>query len=86
VLVNNAGIIRDRMIFAMSEEEFDAVVRVHLKGHFCMLRHATAYWRDASKVAGGPVYARVINTSPRLPCSVRRASRTTRRRRPASSG
>jgi NAD(P)-dependent dehydrogenase (short-subunit alcohol dehydrogenase family) len=63
ILVNNAGIIRDRMIFAMSEEEFDSVVRVHLKGHFCMLRHATAHWRDASKVAGGPVYARVINTS-----------------------
>ena len=63
ILVNNAGIIRDRMIFAMSEEDFDSVVRVHLKGHFCMLRHATAHWRDASKAAGGPVYARVINTS-----------------------
>ena len=63
VLVNNAGIIRDRMIFSMSEEDFDAVVRVHLKGHFCMLRHATAYWRDRSKEADGPVYARVINTT-----------------------
>lgn len=63
ILVNNAGIIRDRMIFAMSEADFDSVVRVHLKGHFCMLRHATAHWRDASKAAGGPVYARVINTS-----------------------
>ena len=63
ILVNNAGIIRDRMIFSMSEEEFDAVVRVHLKGHFAMLRHATAHWRDASKRADGPVYARVVNTS-----------------------
>lgn len=63
ILVNNAGILRDRMIFAMSEEEFDSVVRVHLKGHFAMLRHATAYWREMSKSAGGPVYARVINTS-----------------------
>ena len=63
ILVNNAGILRDRMIFSMSEDEFDAVVRVHLKGHFCMLRAATAYWRDASKQAGAPVYARVVNTS-----------------------
>ena len=63
ILVNNAGIIRDRMIFSMTEEEFDSVVRVHLKGHFCMLRAATAYWRDASKRTDGPVYARVVNTS-----------------------
>ena len=63
ILVNNAGIIRDRMIFSMSEEEFDTVVRVHLKGHFCMLRAATAFWRDTSKRTDGPVYARVVNTS-----------------------
>ena len=63
ILVNNAGIIRDRMIFSMSEDEFDAVIRVHLKGHFAMLRAATAYWRDASKQAEGPVFARVVNTS-----------------------
>ena len=63
ILVNNAGIIRDRMIFSMSEEEFDSVVRVHLKGHFAMLRHATAFWREQSKRTGGPVYARVVNTS-----------------------
>ncbi len=63
VLVNNAGIVRDRMIFSMSEEEFDAVVRVHLRGHFCTLRHATAYWRDRAKASGGPVDARVINTA-----------------------
>ena len=63
VLVNNAGILRDRMIFAMTEDDFDSVVRVHLKGHFCMLRHATALWRDQSKAAGEPVYARVVNTT-----------------------
>lgn len=63
ILVNNAGILRDRMIFSMTEEEFDSVVRVHLKGHFAMLRHATAYWREQSKAADGPVYGRVINTS-----------------------
>lgn len=63
VLVNNAGIVRDRMIFAMSEEEFDQVVRIHLKGHFCTLRHATAYWRDRAKTLGGPVDARVVNTA-----------------------
>lgn len=63
ILVNNAGILRDRMIFSMTEDEFDSVVRVHLKGHFAMLRHATAYWRDASKAAEGPVYARVVNTT-----------------------
>ena len=63
VLVNNAGILRDRMIFSMSEEEFDAVIRVHLKGHFCMLRASTAYWRQRSKADGAPVYARVVNTS-----------------------
>ena len=49
VLVNNAGILRDRMIFNMSEEEWDAVVRVHLNGHFAPLRHAAVYWRDEAK-------------------------------------
>ncbi|HUF84050.1 MAG TPA: SDR family oxidoreductase [Acidimicrobiia bacterium] len=63
ILVNNAGFLRDRMIFNMSEEEFDAVIRVHLKGHFCMSRHATAYWRERSKAAGEPVYGRVVNTA-----------------------
>ena len=62
VLVNNAGFVRDRMIFNMSEDEFDSVVRVHLKGHFCMLRHATEYWRERGK-AEGQVYGRVVNTS-----------------------
>ncbi|WP_338889084.1 SDR family oxidoreductase [Rhodococcus sovatensis] len=62
VLVNNAGFVRDRMLVNTSEEEWDAVVRVHLKGHFAPLRHAAAYWRAESK-AGRPRVARVINTS-----------------------
>jgi 3-oxoacyl-[acyl-carrier protein] reductase len=63
ILVNNAGILRDRMIFNMTEQEWDDVIRVHLKGHFCMSRHAAAYWREKSKQAGGPIYGRVVNTS-----------------------
>jgi len=62
VLVNNAGILRDRMLTNMSEEEWDSVIHVHLKGHFVPLRHAAAYWRERSK-AGEPVDASVINTS-----------------------
>ena len=62
VLVNNAGIVRDRMIANTSEEEFDAVIAVHLKGHFATMRHAGAYWRAQSK-EGKPVDARIINTS-----------------------
>ena len=63
ILVNNAGFTRDQMIFNMSEENFDSVVRVHLKGHFCTMRFATAYWRERSKSRGGPVYGRLISTS-----------------------
>jgi 3-oxoacyl-[acyl-carrier protein] reductase len=63
LLVNNAGALRDRMIFSMSEREWDLVVRVHLRGHFITTRLATAHWRQASKQAGGPVYARIVNTS-----------------------
>jgi NAD(P)-dependent dehydrogenase (short-subunit alcohol dehydrogenase family) len=62
VVVNNAGFVRDRMFANASEEEWDAVVRVHLKGHFCVARHAAAHWRDEAK-AGRPVDARIINTS-----------------------
>jgi NAD(P)-dependent dehydrogenase (short-subunit alcohol dehydrogenase family) len=62
VVVNNAGFVRDRMFVNASEEEWDAVVRVHLKGHFCVARHAAAHWRDEAK-AGRPVDARIINTS-----------------------
>ncbi|MGQ0825454.1 MAG: SDR family oxidoreductase [Actinomycetota bacterium] len=62
VLVNNAGFVRDSMLFTMSEEEWDAVVRVHLKGHFAPTRHAADYWRTRAK-AGAAVDARVVNTS-----------------------
>ncbi len=62
VLVNNAGFTRDRMVVSATEEEWDAVVRVHLKGHFAPTRHACGYWREESK-AGRPVDARIVNTS-----------------------
>ena len=62
VVVNNAGFLRDRMLVNLSEQEWDAVVRVHLKGHFAVLRHAAHYWRAESK-AGRVRDARVINTS-----------------------
>jgi NAD(P)-dependent dehydrogenase (short-subunit alcohol dehydrogenase family) len=62
VVVNNAGFLRDRMFVSTSEEEWDAVIRVHLKGHFCVSRHACAHWRDRSK-AVGDVDARIVNTS-----------------------
>ncbi|MGH0037387.1 MAG: SDR family oxidoreductase [Myxococcota bacterium] len=62
VVVNNAGFLRDRMFMSCSEEEWDAVVRVHLKGHFCVSRHAAEYWRGRSK-AGETVDARIVNTS-----------------------
>jgi NAD(P)-dependent dehydrogenase (short-subunit alcohol dehydrogenase family) len=62
VLVNNAGILRDRMLPNMSAEEWDAIVRVHLRGHFCPTRHAAAYWRDQSK-AGVEAKRAVVNTS-----------------------
>ncbi|XVQ14332.1 SDR family oxidoreductase [Spirillospora sp. CA-255316] len=62
VLVNNAGFLRDRMLINLSEDEWDAVMRVHLKGHFLPLKHAGRHWRAESK-AGRPVDARVINTS-----------------------
>jgi NAD(P)-dependent dehydrogenase (short-subunit alcohol dehydrogenase family) len=63
IVVNNAGVLRDRMVFTMSQDEWDLVLRVHLRGHFVTTRHATAYWREASKRAGAPVYARIVNTS-----------------------
>jgi len=62
VLVNNAGILRDRMLVNMTEEEWDAVIKVHLKGAFAVSHFAAAYWRDQSK-AGQPVDARIINTT-----------------------
>jgi NAD(P)-dependent dehydrogenase (short-subunit alcohol dehydrogenase family) len=62
ILVNNAGILRDRMLVNMEEHEWDAVIEVHLKGHFAPTRHAAAHWRERSK-AGEGVRGRVINTS-----------------------
>ena len=62
VLVNNAGILRDRMIFSMTEDEWDAVIRVHLKGTFAPSHHAAVYWRERSK-AGETNDARLINTT-----------------------
>ena len=61
-VVNNAGFVRDRMFVNAGEDEWDAVLRVHLKGHFCVARHAAAHWRDEAK-AGRAVDARIINTS-----------------------
>jgi NAD(P)-dependent dehydrogenase (short-subunit alcohol dehydrogenase family) len=62
VVVNNAGVVRDRMFANAAEDEWDVVVRVHLKGHFCVARWAASYWRDQTK-AGAAVDARIINTS-----------------------
>lgn len=62
ILVNNAGILRDKMVFSMEESDWDDVVGVHLKGHFCPTRHAAAYWRSQAK-AGEEVDARIINTA-----------------------
>jgi 3-oxoacyl-[acyl-carrier protein] reductase len=63
IVVNNAGITRDRMLFNMTDEEWDAVIRVHLRGHFLLSRNAAAYWRRQFKATDAPVYARLINTS-----------------------
>ena len=63
IVVNNAGILRDRMLVNMSEEEWDAVIQVHLKGTFAPSRHAAAYWREIRKQTGDPVMGRIINTT-----------------------
>jgi NAD(P)-dependent dehydrogenase (short-subunit alcohol dehydrogenase family) len=65
IVVNNAGITRDRMLFNMSDEDFDAVIAVHLRGHFLLTRNAATYWRNKAKTAGakGQIYGRIINTS-----------------------
>ncbi|MGH6955854.1 MAG: SDR family oxidoreductase [Caulobacteraceae bacterium] len=63
VLINNAGILRDRMLVNMTEAEWDAVIKVHLKGTFAPAHHAAAYWRDVNKATGAPVNGRIINTS-----------------------
>ncbi len=61
-VVNNAGFLRDRMLTSMSEAEFDAVIDVHLKGTFTVIRHACSYWRERGK-AGHPVSGRIVNTT-----------------------
>jgi 3-oxoacyl-[acyl-carrier protein] reductase len=63
IVVNNAGITRDTMLFNLTEQQWDDVIRVHLKGHASVSRAAAAHWRAASKAAGGPVYGRVVNTA-----------------------
>ena len=63
VLINNAGILRDRMLVNMSEEEWDAVIQVHLKGTFAPSRHAAAHWRELHRATGAPVKGRIINTT-----------------------
>jgi 3-oxoacyl-[acyl-carrier protein] reductase len=64
IVVNNAGFSRDGMLVKMTEEMWDSVMRVHAKGHFCMIRHTMAYWRDRSKASGGqPVHGRLISTA-----------------------
>jgi NAD(P)-dependent dehydrogenase (short-subunit alcohol dehydrogenase family) len=63
IVVNNAGITRDRMLFNMSDEEWDAVIAVHLRGHFLLTRNAATYWRQKAKDSDGSVYGRIINTS-----------------------
>ena len=63
IIVNNAGILRDRMIFNMSEEDWDAVVGVHLKGTFAVTRHVAEYWRNKNKETGQLINGRIINTS-----------------------
>jgi NAD(P)-dependent dehydrogenase (short-subunit alcohol dehydrogenase family) len=63
IVVNNAGITRDRMLFNMSDDEWDAVIAVHLRGHFLLTRNAATYWRSKAREGGGSVYGRIINTS-----------------------
>ena len=63
IVVNNAGMTRDRMLFNLSDEEWDDVIRVHLRGHFLLSRNAAAYWRAKSKQTDAPVYGRVVNTA-----------------------
>jgi 3-oxoacyl-[acyl-carrier protein] reductase len=63
IVVNNAGITRDRMLFNMADEDWDAVIAVHLRGHFLLTRNAATYWRAKAKENDGQVYGRVINTS-----------------------
>jgi len=63
IVVNNAGVLRDKMLFSMSDDDWDTVLRVHLRGHFLLSRNAAKHWRDRSKADGEPVYGRLVNTA-----------------------
>ena len=63
VLVNNAGVLRDRMIFSISADEWDTVMRVHLRGHAATCQAATAFWRERNKATGEEQWARIVNTA-----------------------
>ena len=63
ILINNAGILRDRMLINMTEAEWDSVIKVHLKGTFALSHHAAQHWRDRSKASNVPIHARLINTT-----------------------
>jgi 3-oxoacyl-[acyl-carrier protein] reductase len=63
IVINNAGITRDRMLFNMTDEDWDLVINVHLRGHFLLTRNAATYWRARAKESGGQVYGRLVNTS-----------------------
>ncbi|MET8996988.1 3-oxoacyl-ACP reductase [Amycolatopsis sp. NPDC004169] len=63
IVVNNAGVLRDKMLFSMSDDDWDTVLRVHLRGHFLLSRNAAKHWRDKSKADGAPVYGRLVNTA-----------------------
>jgi NAD(P)-dependent dehydrogenase (short-subunit alcohol dehydrogenase family) len=84
VLVNNAGVLRDRMFLSLTEDDWDTVMRVHLRGHFCLANVLGRRWRDAKK-AGTPVDTRASSTPVRAPgCRARSGRATTPRPRPAS--
>lgn len=63
IVVNNAGVLRDKMLFNMSDDDWDLVLKVHLRGHFLLSRNAASYWRVSAKETGAPVYGRVVNTT-----------------------
>lgn len=63
IVVNNAGIVRDTMIFNLTEDNWDSVIAVHLKGHAALCHAAAVHFRSASKAAGGPIYGRIVNTA-----------------------
>src|SRR5690349_16166599 len=63
IVVNNAGVTPDRMLFNMSDEEWDTVIRIHLRGHFLLARNAASHWRSVAKETGEPTYGRIVNTA-----------------------